>query len=122
MYDENTQPTQNFEAPSRIEINLSTGEHLIFKADKELTWADFEKYQDLGAGLKGKMNTEDKSMEVDFGDSARQTRAQKLFLIRFFWDAYNVNFGALKIKEVEQLYNPIRDLNPLAGIKDVLAD
>ena len=116
MQDEN-----KIEQTNQTDMHLSNGTHLILKKDKELTWDDYCTYQDLGSGIKGILN-ENQQMEVDLGGTARSSREQKLWLIRFFWDAYNTNFNTLKLSEITELYKPIKELNPLKELAEVLKD
>lgn len=123
MIDEiNTYETTNTPVENRTEIVLSTGQHLVFKPEKELTWGDYSKYQDLGAGLTGSFDKKTDNLAIDMSNISKGNRAQKEFLIKFFWDAYNVKFDDLKIPEIIALLKPIKALNPLDGLTEELAD
>jgi hypothetical protein len=117
MQDEN----QTMQTTNKTEIHLSNGVHLIFKEDKEMGWDDYCTYQDLGTNVKATLNQEN-NMEVDMSKQLAGNREQKLWLIRFFWDAYNIKFNDLKIKEIVSLYEPIKVLNPLKDLAEVLKD
>lgn len=105
---------------SETSLTLKNGLKLIFKPEKEMTWGDFSKYQDLGSGIKGTVDGDTNRMEMDLSNVAKGTRAQKEFLVKFYWDAYHVNLNDVTLNEMKVLLAAIQGINPLAGMAEVL--
>ena len=115
-------PETLYESENKTNISLhlnSVGIDLVFKPDKELSWAEYEKYEELG-GLTKAVMTKEEAVEMDLSKAGKQNREQLLFLVRFYWDAYHVDFKKLTLTEVAKLIKPVNQLNPLAEIREAM--
>jgi hypothetical protein len=102
-------------------VTLSTGTTLHLDLDYDLSWIEYSNYQDLGSNMKGSVGTNNE-MLVDLSSTASASRNQKVYLIKLFWGAQNVDFNLLKVSDILRLWNPIKTINPLKGLAEAFKD
>jgi hypothetical protein len=102
-------------------VTLSTGKILHLDSTYDLSWIEYSNYQDLGSNMKGSVGTNNE-MLVDLSSTASASRNQKVYLIKLFWGAQDVDFKLLKVSDILRLWNPIKTINPLKGLAEAFKD